>query len=337
MPSYVMPKGKKNTNQSQWADQKAPQLEAAKKRREEQNKTKPNNELTTGNTAKDTMPLIKRDAQGMITGVDLPNGDSFNGISADDVQKIVDQWNKLTVPPDNSRFADMTKEKQWAQELADKKAKEDFIASQTPPNVSQKQLQQVGVYNPSSSNDPNAAILTKDILGNAMIRDYESKPYTETGSSVSLIPPINKLAAFAGKLPGGRELIAAMSTNKKTRDYLSDFSNENNFKTVEDNVRNAQTNLRLAIKMANQPGESQEAITAYNDALARIDISIRQLKMIERNDQRAYVDDVKNKRVELENFLLYNVPVLNAQMKNALIKPDPGYYDSEVEKILGEG
>lgn len=213
-------------------------------------------------------------------------------------------------------------------DIDNQRLKEQMIAAQTPANVTAEQLGQVG--QPIEANPFSE-------LNTGIERNIEKKQQSDQLGILAA----NKYTAFAEKaIPFGigSELMNFVSgQNKELRNWLKEYSNEGNFKAVKDDIQNAQSNMRLAITIANQPGNSQDAIQTYNEALGRLEQANAQMKRIESEDQRAYVDEIKRKRIELENFLTYNVPDLNTKMRNALIKPDPNYYDTEVAKIVTGG
>lgn len=266
---------------------------------------------------------VQYGAGGQMTGINFPDGRNFQNLQHDQVQSLLNDWNNT---PENKIKAD----------LAQQQLVKDVTAQNTPPdapNVTAEQLAQLGQTNPNLQQQFMNNPTTQDIIGNVVKREQVlSGQMTNPDGTTNPPPLLNKLSSV---LPNA--VTDVISENKNVREYLQDYSNANNFKSVSSDIQNAQNNLRLAIRLANQPGDSQDAITAYNDALTRLRVANAQLKYIESYDQRAYVEDIKRKRIELENYLQYNVPTLNNQMQNALIKPDPKYYDTQVNQIMNGG
>jgi len=208
------------------------------------------------------------------------------------------------------------------------------------PNVTPDQLSQVGQI-PDLTNNPNQT--TQDINANIQNRqalNNMGQTYGPLGNVISGLSDASGLAtgALNSVFPGsGTALLNTVSQNRDVRQFLNGYSQQENFKSVSQDVTNAQNNIALSIKLANQPGNSDLAIKTYNDAIARLNLADAQLKKTEQNDQRAYVDDIKLKRRDIQEYLTNMIPLKNQQLQNALIKPNPGYYDTTVENIMSGG
>lgn len=253
-----------------------------------------------------------------------PDGRTIVGLS----QKEIDFLNKKY---SDYKLPGLTQEQQIQAELDRAKLKQQIEAAQTPTNVTQDQLNQVGNIPIQDTMD---APLTQAILANQQNR-----------ANINKIPIVNLLGKItnmgvaaldkAGK-GSGTALMSNIDSFPKLKAYLNDYSNKDNFRAVNQDISSAQKNIRFAISLANQPGNSDLAIETYNNALAQLRRSERQLKLLER-DPKAYIDDVKLKRSELESYMRDVVPGKTLQMQNALIKPDPTYYDNEVNQIITGG
>lgn len=245
----------------------------------------------------------------------------------------------------------LTHEQQVIADYKQKQADAAAIAALTPPNLTPEQRAQIGKINPNNGLNPNDT-LNQDILANIQAHNnglnyigtqFGNDPNNflgKVGGATSLNTVMNilpKLTAFASKLPGGTSTVNALSQNRKLREYLKDYSNEDNLASVRKNVRTANTQIHDMIMNAkiteNTPENNQVTNQIYNGAMQRKFDSIAQLKSIGNGDQRAYTDDIKDDLVEL-NLYFYGDPTKNVPpgkvaddyaLYAALNKPSPKY------------
>lgn len=206
------------------------------------------------------------------------------------------------------------------------------------PNATPEQISNVGQYDPNIINDPNSLNTTASIQQNVNKRIMEN-PFTglQPGENLAartgqvLINSPNKLTALVNKIPFGigPGIVDTLGQDEQARLWLQDYSNEQNYKKVEDNINLAKTKITLALREANSGQPTDEAIQTYNDAWSQLAYSISQLKIIEQGDQRAYVEDIKAKRIELENYFQYFKTDKDNQMRQAIIKPNPTWQQTQ--------
>ena len=121
---------------------------------------------------------------------------------------------------------------------------------------------------------------------------------------------------------------------KISREYLAGYDNQHNFARLSKAESDTKASLKLAIGLANQPGKSDEAITAYNEARQNLDMIDSLYFAMGSVDQRAYVDDIKDKRIALEYFMDNNLKELDIKMRNSLKKPDPKWAQTEIDNLI---
>lgn len=300
------------------------EIQAAEEKKRQSNSTK---------KIYDTKQGLKNNTSGYV-GLELPDKKIFTG-SEEDANLIESYYRRKKL----QEYAKQQKEAQIRDEEETKTMRKKIQEEMNPtkPNVTGEQLAQVG--------QTSDLIKNPDELTSNIQRNVERRTAEEQLGNIPVLGGIFQ-ANKATDLLRGQEVLglkpqAALDVlsqqNRDIRDYLQDYSNENNYKKILGNIQNAKDNIRLSIKAANQPGKSQDAITDYNAALSRLNLVNEQLKIIGSQDQRKYVDEIITKQEEIQNFLSHNVPQLNILMQNALIKPDPNYYDAEVEKIMSGG
>jgi len=280
--------------------------------------------------------MIHDQDTGKITGV-IINGKTLLTNNAKEAINLANQHLGRTQNPTGTVSSDYTQLTHEQQVITDEKqrlADEALKATLQPtpqPNLSPEQQSQIGQLDKNILNaqDP----LSADIQKNANIRSIEMQPYLESRNVASLASPWNKMTAFVGKLPGGTSLINALSQDRGAREYLQDYSNQDNLNSIRKNIGVANTQITDAISYAklseNTPENTKIAIQIYNEAISRKYKAISQLKQISESDQRAYTDSIKDDLTELE--LYFNNGARSGKVIDdnalyvALNKPAPKY------------
>jgi hypothetical protein len=269
-------------------------------------------------------------------GLKLPDGSMFTGdeAQADIIASVFKQRKKAAA---DALAGEVAKQKTVAdiqEELDRAKLKKQMQEEQAPKKATNEQINSIGQIDPRQPiEDQNLLELTQSIQRNVQKRKEEETPQIlpkynkDTGKmEAAPIPYLNKLTAFAGQVPVGKEIIAALGQNRAAREYLQDYSNADNYGTITGNILQAKKSLYQAISDAGRPGnpeQSQLAIEGYHNAIQRLILSESQLKMIEQGDQRDYVDHVHTDRVLLRSFLdnlVYGKGGYNEKMRDALMK-----------------
>lgn len=237
---------------------------------------------------------MTRTATG-INRLKFPDGRDFQNLTNDQVQTLMEDWKNRPI----------SQEQQIQAEIDRANLKERMIAEQTPPNATSEQLASVGNYREEYdalyAGEPDA--VTSSIVENVRKRELVGQGSTIdplTGESLPF-PIINKIT---GVLPGGKfknAVINSLSNTPEGRAYITDYSNEDNYDAIIENVKRADENIGAAKDLAAY-GYSTKAIKTYNEALAEKQRARIQLKMIADTDQRAYTTNVRMKQTELENY-----------------------------------
>lgn len=276
--------------------------------------------------------VIRDETTGKLTGVIKPDGTTLFGISPKEVNFLARKYQGEITAPQGTTFADvkpLTKEEQFRQQILDEQLKENIKSSMQPVNVTSEQLAQVGQTPTVTDNYNNP--LTRNILQNQQSRE-----------TINKIPVLNLLGKISDSLIsiGGEEFKSSINSNidslPKLKAYLNDYSNKDNFKAVKKTKSDAKERINWAIQLANQPGNSDLAIETYNNALNELNRNAVQLKILSQ-DQKAYTDEVRLEMTDLETYMREVLPGKKLRMQNALIKPDPNYYDNSLNQVLMGG
>lgn len=298
--------------QREFEKKQAPKKEAAIAKRDAQNASKPNNELTINNE-KPPMPLIRRDSSGNVTGVSLPNGDRFDGISSDAAQKIIDNWNNSNAAPANSMYEDVyNAQKQQAADAQTQAVQGDAIKADLQSQVGKPTP---GLEAQVLQDNPQLQELNTDVVNNAMSRDA-NKGVAVTDTLYSLIP------GGAAKKKIIKDLSAGV--NPRWNVFLSGYSNEDNLAAIKDNLGFVDTDIETAKKLAAMPGQKTNSIMLYNAAQEKRKILYKQLYIISQTDQRAYTSEIKSKLTEIESYLQTGKAVDDKEMVDILYGAQTG-------------
>lgn len=232
--------------------------------------------------------VYRRNESGKVTGLEFSDGRSFTGLDPRDAVRLAAGYKRSltkTEPP------------------KDEPTLLSASTSLTPP-ASPQSILPVGQINPLLNNET-----TGEIQQNLEASQRNSFVGQMTGeANVPGIIPLNKITGMAtGALNSiikgsGTALINEVSINRDVRAYLSDYSNQDNFKKIEQDIQIADEHIRIALSSAKSGENPTDAVTLYNAALSRKALALRQLKLIASKDQKAYIKDVKLKMIELEAY-----------------------------------
>lgn len=281
-------------------------------------------------------PKVSRDEQGNIQRLELPDGRSFSGLKPAEYLKLLEGY-KGSSPAKAQQPITQQEKFQAAFDL--QQSQESFMNAQQPiipPNVTAEQLASVGQVDQS----------TVDILADPLNPSDQERAQIlanqQARENINKIPIVNLLGKISNTAlgvadkfaPGVKEgLLNNIDSFPKLKAYLNDYSNKDQFRSVQADVKQAQQSINFAIALANQPGNSDLAIETYNNAVTQLRRAEKTLKILEQ-DPKAYVDNVKLERQELQNYLDNVQPGKDLRMRNALIKPDPNYYDNQINQII---
>jgi hypothetical protein len=269
-------------------------------------------------------------------GLQYPDGSMFKGSEADANILLAVERKKKSIVADNQAIVDQTK-----QQYANDQLRQSTLASltpQAPPNVSQDQLNQLDPNTiPAAPNNEVGSSITQNIQNKANLNPLNPKRQPTLQGALGFAPiagifNAQQVAEEGTKIPfigsGVKAIVDQLSKNQAMRDYFQDYSNENNYASIDTEISKAKSSIKYAILTANRGGDSQSAIDTYRAGIARLRLANNQLKQIEAGDQRKYVETVRNKRIELETYF-NDLPLLQAQMAIALQKPDPKYISQD--------
>lgn len=104
------------------------------------------------------------------------------------------------------------------------------------------------------------------------------------------------------------------------------YKDVDNAKGAESNYTNAKESINGAIILAKRGGAQDLAETEFNNAKAGLYRTQRLYKSLEKN--REWATGIKDKQTELDNYINNVLPRKEAEMKLALLKPNPDYVDT---------
>lgn len=211
-----------------------------------------------------------------------------------------------------------TQEQQMQVEASKKVAQTQFDNQ----NVITPDLSNVGVLTPEQQAMINAPI---DVNRKPNIRQilstageqatYGALAGAGTGGLVANIP-----GAIIGGI-GGAIVGAARGTFQAYK-----YKDVDNASGAEKNYTNSKESINGAITLAKRGGAQDLAETEFNNAKAGLYRTQRLYKALEKN--REWATDIKDKQVELDNYINNVLPRKEAEMRLALLKPNPDYIDT---------
>ena len=209
----------------------------------------------------------------------------------------------------------LTHEQQVLADYQQKQADAALIASQNPtvappevPLLNTIGTDQPLMYGtPINTQDP----LTSSIMQKNRMHDVITPAWGVSGpDTINIVPAIGKKIAAV-----------VAGNNPKVKDFLTDYSNEDNFKSVSKNIELADQQIAAAKAAATEPGYGTQAIQAYNEAMNQKRKSMAQLKQIASGDQKAYVSDVRIKLTELETYFSSEMKLNDdREMRDAVLR-----------------
>lgn len=269
-------------------------------KREKLNETTGKYESAPINTSGDGYTAT-RDSTGAITGLKI--GESFfRGLNNDQYQQLIKEHKNRPLS---------------ISEQATKKAGEDIEFSQAyeaeknrlnPPQVTPEQLAEVGQTGELLPEEQSFIEQTsEDIKQNQKMKDIYTNPLgipigpgeffgpqtlTSTGVKV-----LNRL------VPGlGYEVLNGLTKNEAVKDFLVDYSNQENYDAIKKNLNKTDEDIAVAKELALVPGRQGEAIKLYNKALSKKLRLKELLTQIANEDQGAYVEKLKDDLTEIEDY-----------------------------------
>jgi hypothetical protein len=237
---------------------------------------------------------VYKDKTGKITGVDIPNKygtmDKYPNINTEQAQSLLGDFNNIP----------LTQEEQWQKEIDTKKAKDAFIASQNQKDVSPDLLNKIGQIDPNIVNSQDET--AQEIARKTSIRKAEMSPVLDVNTGkfnargLIGLNMVNKASGVLSSLPWGigNTILSLAGQNEAAREYLEDYKMDDEYAAVSQDISKSITIMNQAIREAGGTGDDEEILLTYNAAWGRLAAAEQQLKMIEDNDQRAYVETIKN-------------------------------------------
>jgi len=123
-------------------------------------------------------------------------------------------------------------------------------------------------------------------------------------------------------------LVKTGQTIQRSVYQVYDHRREENSNMIANNVARAKMNLKGAILVQNKGGDGVEQ---FNQAYYELLLAEAQYKRIEREDPRAWIEDIAEKQGDLRGYLDTVYYDKNQRMRIAIQKPDPNYIDYEVQ------
>lgn len=293
----------------------------------------PKNDSVTPTATPKTQPtntFIRDQNTGQITGYIKPNGESVFGITQKEAQFLAKKYNPDTMGLGFADTPKLTQEQQIQAEIDRSVMKQEMINAQTPQNLTPEQASNIGTFNQDIINNPDA--LDASIQQNINYRNNPLDiPIGDKGLLGLSVPYTNKVTGLINQIPYvGTSLINALSQDRKTREYLQDYSNKDNLDSIRKDIGTANKQIADMITNAKVTANTPEQVKAikeiYNNAQSVKFKKIAQLKLIADNDQRAYTDTIKDDLTELYKYFDEGGKFADdTELFAALNKPNPKY------------
>lgn len=268
---------------------------------------------TTKNATADTTPRIIRDASGKSVGVQLPGEKEITGLKTKEISELIAGY-----------YNSFSRQEALKAKTAGTPAK-DLQAQELISQIGQLSPEQQALAN------SNPELITRPNFGQVLGTAGERAAITGAGVAASLggaaalgAPATGGLTlAGAGVIAGSAGVIAGASA------FFTEYKkvDKANYDTASQNYDIARTNIDEAIDLINKGAgikADMEAINKYNQALAQIELSERQLKELAR-DKNKYVKDIKDKLVEIQDFKTNDRRSKDYYMEVGIKKPSAGY------------
>lgn len=287
---------------------------------------------------KNDVPEVVRDKSGKITGVAFPDGRFFRNISPKQVNSLVDAWNRRSGLPSGARFSDepiFSEEEQIRANFEAEQRKKEILDTLDVPDVTPEELAQIGRLSPEQlaelKNLPaiKRAPRFKEILSTVGERATIGAVGGVTGGAavgaiggagVGAVPG----AVVGGVLGGiGGSVSGVFASFKRV-----DVENVNDIKQQYDN---AVYNIDQSISKVNDGSISDtEGTRQFNEAYLEILKAQQNYKQLEK--RREWATDIKDKQVELQNYIDKILPNRISQMAVVQQKPTPDFIDYGVDE-----
>lgn len=231
--------------------------------------------------------IIRDSDTGKKTGIKLPDGRILNGISPKEVDFLERKYLGLTTSASGRPFADETTASQKQADMQ----QQNLMMN---PLIPQQQIEAAGSGQPNFNNTPVGARdeLTSDIIEKNRMHDVITPAWGISGPDLLNIAP--GIGQRIAKIVSG--------SNPKVKDFLTDYSNQDNFDSVKRNIQSADIAIAAAIIAASDPEYSKDAIFTYEEAMNKKRRSMEQLKLISQGDQKAYINNVKDELIKLQTY-----------------------------------
>lgn len=259
---------------------------------------------------------LTRDSTGAYTGVSFGPNKNFQGLTNDQVQRLIADYKGEPLTADEQDKADRANANRQLDLEAIKKEESN---KRLEAKVTPEQLARVGESVPEILNAPNE--ITAEIQ-----KKQEQKDAQEKLGKILPMTRIDLAAGQAGKLPLVGEFAGGVVENLKRdeaiRNRLESYRMDDEFTLVSDELEFAKGSATQAKKDATRAMTDEEedsAIQNFNAAWTRIEVIDSQLKSIAMSgDQREWTDSVKAKQREVKYLLEVVRPEKEYQLRLAL-------------------
>jgi len=270
----------------------------------------------TAPTAVDNKPGVYRNEQGRVSGVEM-DGHTYLGVSPDEANFMIDQYNKKTATPEGAvEMSTKAENKRMAQQAQNVGVltPEQQAEVNAPTGIGVDKQQVVSQILQSAGKGAGVGAATG--LTGGLAAGIAGAPLTAGLSIPALAAGGAALGAATGAITGAvTGTFAAFNHDKKE-----------NVDMIDMNVQKAKYNIRQAIMLANKGGDTDFASQQFNDAYSELLFAERQLKEQSKSSY-SWATDVRLKQNDLNNYLENTLPGQMQRMQIALMKPDPAYID----------
>jgi hypothetical protein len=230
---------------------------------------------------------------------------------------------KFVLPKGNAP----TQEQQMQVEAQKKTAQAQFETPQIDlSNVGQLTPEQQALIN--APVDVNRKPNLRQILNSAGESAAKGAAGVAVGGAAvgSVVPGIGTLAG------AGIGALAGAITGAVTGTFQAyKYKDVDNAKGAEANYFNSKESINGAITLARRGGAQDLAETEFNNAKTGLYRTQKLYKSLEKN--REWATDIKDKQVELDYYINNVLPRKEAELRLALLKPNPDYIGDEVNQV----
>jgi hypothetical protein len=275
-------------------------------------------DLTPTNTTFNQQPkVIYSKDRGVPTGIILPNGKQYLGVSPDEVRFLA---RKYSAVPGTTEYEDPKKQALLNQAAQQSTIEQEQLLQQQ--NMSTVADVQPAINQTFANPTPLDQSIYQNIAGSQAVK----------GVAEDMMDRVNIVRIASGiarKFGGGAssEVVKGLIASNpelagKLETYHSDYSNSGNYALIKQEVQDAKDDATLAISLVNDPANRDYAIEKYHKAIARLYKADAQLKYLFDKDPGIDKEALVLNRADIKNYLDNTFPSNNRILSGKLTMMD---------------